>query len=59
MNVATRLHEVGPALFRDTNHKVVRLNTSDEIEAARWWEELTGKGGEGMGCEADGLCCER
>ena len=48
MNVATRLHEVGPALFRDTNHKVVRLNTSDEIEAARWWEELTGKGGEGM-----------
>ena len=48
MNAAARLHEAGPALFRDTNHKVVRLNTSDEIEAVHWWEELTGKGGEGM-----------
>ena len=48
MNAAARLHQAGPALFRDTNHKVVRLNTSDEIEAVHWWEELTGKGGEGM-----------
>ena len=48
MNVAARLHEASPALFRDTSHKVVRLNSEDEIEATRWWEELTGKGGEGM-----------
>ena len=48
MNVAARLHEADPALFRDTNHKVVRLDTADEIEATRWWEELTGKGREGM-----------
>ena len=48
MNMAARLHEASPALFRDTSHKVVRLDTEDEIEATRWWEELTGEGGEGM-----------
>ena len=48
MDAAVRLHEADPALFRDTNHRVVRLDTEDEIEATRWWEELTGKGGEGM-----------
>ena len=48
MNMAARLREADPALFRDTQHRVVRLNTEDEIEATRWWEELTGKGGEGM-----------
>ena len=48
MNMATRLHEADPALFRDTRHKVVRLGTSDESEATGWWEELTSTGGEGM-----------
>ena len=48
MEVAGRLHAADPALFRDTGHKVVRLNTEDEIEATSWWEELTGKGGEGI-----------
>ena len=48
MNVAARLHEAVPTLFLGTQHRVVRLNTSDEADAARWWEELTGKGGEGM-----------
>ena len=48
MNVAARLHEADPAFFRNTEHRVVRLDTSDESEATRWWEELTGKGGEGM-----------
>ena len=48
MNMASRLRQASPALFRDTSHKVVRLNTEDESEATRWWEELTGKGGEGM-----------
>ena len=48
MGVAGRLHAADPRLFRDTRHKVVRLNTEDEIEATSWWEELTGKGGEGI-----------
>ena len=48
MNIAARLHEADPAFFRDTLHKFVRLGTSDESEATRWWEELTGTGGEGM-----------
>ena len=48
MEVAGRLHAADPALFRDTGHKVVRLNTEDESEATSWWEELTGRGGEGI-----------
>ena len=48
MKVAARLHEARPSLFRNTQHKLVRLNTSDESEAIRWWENLTSKGGEGM-----------
>ncbi len=48
MGVAGRLHAADPALFRNTDYKVVRLNSEDEIEATGWWEELTGKGGEGM-----------
>ena len=48
MDMVERLHAADPALFRNTDHKVVRLNTEDEIEATSWWEELTGKGGEGI-----------
>ena len=48
MDVAGRLHAADPGLFRNTGHKVVRLNTEDEIEATHWWEALTGKGGEGI-----------
>ena len=48
MNVAERLHEADPSLFRKTEYRVVRLDTSDESEATRWWEELTSEGGEGM-----------
>jgi len=48
MKMAARLHEAGPELFRSTQHKVVRLDTSDESEAVSWWEELTSAGGEGM-----------
>ena len=48
MEVAGRLHAADPALFRETGHKVVRLNTEDESEAISWWEELTGRGGEGI-----------
>ena len=48
MNVAARLHEAGPEFFRNTQHKLVRMDTSDESDATSWWEELTGAGGEGM-----------
>ena len=48
MNMAARLHKAAPEFFRNTRHKTVRLDTSDESGATRWWEELTSKGGEGM-----------
>ncbi len=48
MDMAARLHRAEPELFQATEHKVVRLDTSDEIEATRWWDELTARGGEGM-----------
>ena len=48
MDVAARLREADPALFEATRHKVAHLDASDEIEATRWWDELTGNGGEGM-----------
>ncbi len=48
MDVAARLCQTDPALFQATKHKVVHLDAPDEIEATRWWEELTGNGGEGM-----------
>ena len=48
MNMAARLHEADSAFFRNAQHRGVRLNTSDETEAIRWWEQLTSQGGEGM-----------
>ena len=48
MNMAERLHEADPSLFRKTQYRVVRLDTTDESAAARWWEDLTSEGGEGM-----------
>ena len=48
MNAAERLHEADPSLFRKTRYRVVRLDTPDESEATRWWEEITSEGGEGM-----------
>ena len=48
MNVAGRLSQADPALFQATEHKVVHLGASEEIEATSWWDELTKKGGEGM-----------
>ena len=48
MDVAERLCQADPALFQVTKHKVVHLDAPDEIEATRWWDELTGNGGEGM-----------
>ena len=48
MNMATRLSQADPALFKATQHMVVDLTAPDEIDATRWWEDLTGNGGEGM-----------
>ena len=48
MDMAGRLCRTDPALFRATSHRLVDLNDGDEAEATRWWEELTGQGGEGM-----------
>ncbi len=48
MDMAARLSQADSTLFQDTQHRVVQLGSSDEIEAIRWWNELTGSGGEGM-----------
>ena len=48
MDMAKRLCQADPGLFQATRHLAVDLNAPDEFEAVRWWEELTGKGGEGM-----------
>jgi protein phosphatase len=48
MNMAARLSQADPALFKETQHMVVNLTAPDEIDATRWWEDLTGNGGEGM-----------
>ena len=48
MGMAARLRRADPELFRETGHKVVNLGTEEEEDAVRWWEEVTGAGGEGM-----------
>ena len=48
MEMSGRLCRTDPALFQATSHRLVNLNDGDEAEATRWWEELTGQGGEGM-----------
>ncbi len=48
MGVAERLGQADPGLFRATRHRTVNLGSPEELEAVRWWEELTGIGSEGM-----------
>ena len=48
LDMAARLRRADPVLFRETDHRVVNLGSGDEDDAVRWWEELTGIGGEGM-----------
>ena len=48
MDVAKRLSQADPGLFQATRNQVVDLNAPDELEATGWWDELTGRGGEGM-----------
>ena len=49
LGIADRLAAADPELFRVTRHVVAGVTSADdEQEATRWWEELTGSGGEGM-----------
>ena len=48
MDVALRLCQADPGLFKATSYMAIDLTPSDETEAIRWWGELTGQGGEGM-----------
>ena len=48
LDIAARLRQADDELFRETGHKAVELNSRAEDDAIRWWEELTGAGGEGM-----------
>src|SRR5262249_49356444 len=47
--IASRLAEADGKLILATSHRIVDLtDPSAEADAVRWWEELTGSGGEGM-----------
>ena len=48
LGLAQRLYRADGQLFRATGHREVRLNSPDEADAVRWWEDLTAAGGEGM-----------
>jgi protein phosphatase len=49
MATLAKLAAVDPELFVATPHRGVRLDDAAEVAAATaWWEELTGRGGEGM-----------
>ena len=48
LDMAERLRQADPKLFRETSHRIVNLGAGDEDAAVRWWEELTAAGGEGM-----------
>ncbi|MDQ1398764.1 MAG: hypothetical protein QOK20_696, partial [Acidimicrobiaceae bacterium] len=49
LDVLRRLADVDPTTFRATTTTAVELNdTQTEAAAIAWWEELTGRGGEGM-----------
>ena len=49
LDVARRLAEADPGTFRPTASITVALDDpAAEAEAVAWWEDLTGRGGEGM-----------
>jgi protein phosphatase len=49
MEVLSRLASIDETTFRATRHIVVELDDADSLASGvRWWEELTGVGGEGM-----------
>ena len=49
MDTLAEVCAADPSLLVATNYKLVDLDDADSAEGgAKWWEELTGKGGEGM-----------
>ena len=49
MKMLARLCEADAGLLLATSHTTVETTDPESIEAAtRWWEEITGRGGEGM-----------
>lgn len=49
LETIARLHEVDAGIFQPTRHIVVDVtDPASQEEGIRWWEELTGCGGEGM-----------
>ncbi len=49
MEVLADVYHVDPELLLATRYKVVDLtDTTSQEEGTEWWEELTGRGGEGM-----------
>ena len=48
MAMADRLVQADAKLFKETQHRIVALDSREEDEATQWWEELTGASGEGM-----------
>nr|MBA2712450.1 polynucleotide kinase-phosphatase [Rubrobacteraceae bacterium] len=49
MKVLTKLCEADTGLLLGTSHMTVQTTDPESIEAGtRWWEEITGRGGEGM-----------
>jgi protein phosphatase len=49
MNALGRLAESDREILLATPHRIVNLQVPDEVSAAvKWWEDLTGSGGEGM-----------
>ncbi|HRI64229.1 MAG TPA: polynucleotide kinase-phosphatase, partial [Polyangium sp.] len=49
MDMLARLARTGDPLLMATEHRIVEVTDSQsEAEGMHWWEELTGRGGEGM-----------
>lgn len=49
MDMLARLAQTGDPLLVATGHRIVDVtDAKSEAEGVRWWEELTGRGGEGM-----------
>jgi len=49
INILGRLAESDREILLDTPHRIVNLQVPNEVSAAvKWWEDLTGSGGEGM-----------
>lgn len=49
MSMAEKICSTGEPILLSTPFKVIHVSNADEVKAgSTWWEELTGKGGEGM-----------